>query len=87
MELVLVTNTARSAVVELTEAGKYYSEKEYDIYVNGEHFAHTDKQITSLYGFNPDTEYEITAVYDGKEYGPVVFHTDYEFVTLNVRDF
>ena len=47
MELVLVTNTARSAVVELTEAGKYYSEKEYDIYVNGEHFAHTDKQITS----------------------------------------
>ena len=31
MELVLVTNTARSAVVELTEAGKYYSEKEYDI--------------------------------------------------------
>ena len=72
MELVLVTNTARSAVVELTEAGKYYSEKEYDIYVNGEHFAHTDKQITSLYGFKPDTEYEITAVYDGKEYGPVV---------------
>lgn len=87
MELVLVTNTARSAVVELTEAGKYYSEKEYDIYVNGEHFAHTDKQITSLYGFKPDTEYEITAVYDGKEYGPVVFRTDYEFVTLNVRDF
>jgi hypothetical protein len=29
----------------------------------------------------------ITAVYDGKEYGPVELHTDYEFVTLNVRDF
>ena len=27
MELVLVTNTARNAVVELTESGKYYSEK------------------------------------------------------------
>lgn len=87
MELVLVTNTARNAVVELTESGKYYSEKEYDIYVNGEHFAHTDKQVTSLYGFKPDTDYEVTAVYDGKEYGPVCFHTDYEFVTLNVKDF
>ena len=38
MELVLVTNTSRNAVVELTEAGKYYSKKEYDIYVNGELF-------------------------------------------------
>ena len=46
MELVLVTNTARSAVVELTEAGKYYSEKEYDSQVNGAQFAHTDKLIT-----------------------------------------
>ena len=87
MELVLVTNTSRNAVVELTEAGKYYSKKEYDIYVNGELFTHTDKQVTSLYGFKPDTDYEITAVYDGKEYGPVELHTDYEFVTLNVRDF
>lgn len=87
MELVLVTNTSRNAVVELTEAGKYYSKKEYDIYVNGELFTHTDKQVTSLYGFKPDTDYEITAVYDGKEYGPVKLHTDYEFVTLNVRDF
>ena len=83
MELVLVTNTSRNAVVELTEAGKYYSKKEYDIYVNGELFTHTDKQVTSLYGFKPDTDYEITAVYDGKEYGPVELHTDYEFVTLN----
>ena len=87
MELVLVTNTSRNAVVELTEAGKYYSKKEYDIYVNGELFTHTDKQVTSLYGFKPDTDYEITAVYDGKEYGPVELHTHYEFVTLNVRDF
>ena len=33
MELVLVTNTSRNAVVELTEAGKYYSKKEYDILI------------------------------------------------------
>ena len=43
MELVLVTNTSRNAVVELTEAGKYYSKKEYDIYVNGELFIQTSR--------------------------------------------
>ena len=37
MELKLVTNTARSAVLELTESGKIlYRIAEYDIYVNGE---------------------------------------------------
>ena len=81
MELVLVTNTSRNAVVELTEAGKYYSKKEYDIYVNGELFTHTDKQVTSLYGFKPDTDYEITAVYDGKEYGPVELYTNAALLT------
>ena len=66
MELVLLTNTSRNAVVVLKEEGKYFSKKEYDIYVNGELFTHTVKQVTSLYGFKPDTDYEITSVYDGK---------------------
>ena len=35
MELKLVTNTARSAVLELTESGKFYTEKPYEIYVDG----------------------------------------------------
>lgn len=87
MELVLVNSTARNAVVELTESGKYYTEKEYELYLNGEKIMDSSKVITSIYDLAPDTEYEIKAVYDGKEIGPVKFKTDYEFVTLNVREF
>lgn len=87
MEIQIVIKTGRSVVVELTDSGKYYSEKKYDIYVNGEKFMESDKVITSLYGLKPDTEYTISAVYDGKEIAPVSVKTDYEFVTLNVKDF
>ncbi len=87
MELILVTNTARNAVVELTESGKYYTEKEYEIYVNGEKYMDSNRVITSIYGLKPDTEYEVKAVYDGAQIGPVTFKTNYEFVTLNVREF
>lgn len=87
MELVLVNSTARSAVVELTESGKYYAEKEYELYLNGEKIMDSKKVITSIYDLAPDTAYEIKAVYDGREIGPVKFNTDYEFVTLNVREF
>ena len=38
MELKLVTNTSRNAVIELTESGKYYTEKQYEIFVNDEKF-------------------------------------------------
>ena len=33
MELKFVTATSRSAVVELTESGKFYTEKPYEIYM------------------------------------------------------
>ncbi len=87
MELVLVSSTARNAVVELTESGKYYTDKEYELYLNGEKIMDSKKVITSIYDLAPDTEYEIKAVYDGKELEPVKFKTGYEFVTLNVREF
>lgn len=46
MELQIVIKTGRSVVVELTDSGKYYSEKKYDIYVNGGKFMESDKVIT-----------------------------------------
>lgn len=87
MELILVNSTARNAVVELTKSGKYYTEKKYELFLNGEKLMDSDKVITSIYGLKPDTEYEIKALYDGTEIGPVCFRTAYEFVTLNVREF
>ncbi len=34
MELKLVAKTARCVVVELTESGKYFTEKEYELVIN-----------------------------------------------------
>ena len=87
MELKLVIKTGRSAVVEFDDGGKYYSKEEYTLLVNGEEYGKTEKVVTTIYGLKPDTEYKISALYAGKEYGPVEFKTDYEYVTLNVREF
>ena len=87
MELKLVTNTARSAVLELTESGKFYTESQYDIYVNDEKYMESNKVITSLFDLKPDTDYNVYAVYNGQKTNEVNIHTKYEFVTLNVRDF
>ena len=45
MELKLVTNTARSAVLELTESGKFYTESQYDIYVNDEKYMESNIEV------------------------------------------
>lgn len=87
MELKLVFQNARCVVVELTEAGKYYTEKEYKIYANGELKANHNHVISSLYDLKPDTDYEITVEYEGEAVAPLKVHTDYQYVTLNVRDF
>ncbi len=87
MELKLVTKTTRNIVIELDDGGKYYTKKAYKIYVNDEFFMDSETVITSLYGLNPDTEYSIKVEYDNETIDAVAVKTDYEFVTLNVKDF
>lgn len=87
MELKLIGNTARTIVVELSESGKYYTEKEYDILVNGEVAITGNKVVNSIYNLKPDTEYEISVNYEGANVNSIKVKTDYQFVTLNVRDF
>ena len=48
MELKLVTNTSRNAVVELTDSGRYYTEKSYEIYVNGQKFMDSDLSLIHI---------------------------------------
>lgn len=82
MELKLVAKTSRSIVVELTESGKYYADKEYIIKVNDREIT-SDKVVTTINYLTPDTEYTISV--DGAN--ELKVKTNYEFVTLNVRDF
>lgn len=86
MRVSCIFQTARCAVLELGENKIFELGESLDIFVNGKFYKTTDRVITSIYGLKPDTYYEIT-VKNKEETGLVTIHTDYEFVTLNVRDF
>ena len=91
MNIELISKTTRNICIELVGSGTYYTDKEkYDIFVNGKYTLSTNKVVTSVYGLLPDTEYFIEVKesnVDNGEYGTITVKTDYEFVTLNVRDF
>lgn len=87
MEIIHVMNTARSAVIEIRDGGRYFTKKPYRILVNGVEKLTAEKTVTSLFDLLPDTEQQVE-VYDGEnKVGEVTFKTDYEFVTLDVRRF
>ena len=81
MELKLVAKTGRSVVIELTDSGKFYTEKKYEIFVNDQKFMDGEKVITSLHNLKPDTTYKISVVYEGQDVAPITVKTDWEFVT------
>lgn len=88
MELKLIMKSARSAVLEFSDGGIYYTKEPYRILVNGALVRETDTVIESLYDLKPQTEYCVTAENrEGAVLGELRFTTDYEFVTLNVREF
>lgn len=87
MELKLVAKTARSICFEITESGKYFTEKPYDIILDGRKIMDGEKVVTTIHNLEPDTEYEITVEMEGENIPPLKVKTEYQFVTLNVRDF
>lgn len=86
MDIHVIFKTARCVTIEIEDGSIYEAEHARSIYVNGELYGTTKRVITSIYGLKPDTEYTIRAEV-GKEIVKVQVKTDYEFVTLNVRDF
>lgn len=86
MEVIHVMHTARSATIEIRDGGRYFTQQPYEIVINGQKVMTTDKTITSLYGLTPDTTYLIE-VLDGVAVGEITFHTDQEYVTLDVKQF
>ena len=88
MELKLVMRTARSAVMEIADGGTFYTKEKYQILLNGEFVKNAETVITSLYDLKPETKYEVAVLKeDGSECGSLNFTTEYEFVTLNVKEF
>lgn len=87
MDISYVMSTARSAVIEIKDGGRYFTKRPYQILVNGEEVITTEKTITSLFGLKPDTEQKVEVYDNDTKQGEVSFHTDHEFVTLDVKRF
>ena len=80
--------TSRSVCIELSGCGKYETDIDYDLYLNGTPVTCENTVVKSIFGLLPATEYEIAVVSrDKKRAGKVSFKTQEESVTFNVKDF
>lgn len=86
MELKIIYQTSRSAVVEINDGGIFHTKTSYSLKLNGMEYGTTDRVITGIYQLKPDTEYTL-CVEDGKETDKITFTTLSESYTLNVKDF
>lgn len=88
MKIKSIFQTARCVTLEIEDGGIFETKKSYDIYVNDSYYGSTERVITSVYGLKPDTDYRF-CVQDGEggQSACLDLRTDYEFVTLDVRDF
>ncbi len=83
----LVFCTARSAVIEIKDGGRYYTRKPYRVLVNGREALTARKVITSLSDLRPGSSQRVEVYDGGEKQGELCFCTEEEFVTLDVRRF
>ena len=87
MKAKVIFTTSRKFTLELEEFGIYYTEQEYEVWLNGEFILTGDKVIQTISGLNPDTEYHVSIKAGDLEPYHLNVHTEHEFVTLNVKQF
>ena len=85
MELKLIWKHARAAVLECCEGSIYEMAQPCQIYLNGEFYKETKQVVNVLYDLEPEKEYCV-AVQKGEEKSEIVFCTEAQDYTLNVRD-
>ena len=80
--------TSRSVCFELSGCGKYETDDNYKVYLNGKQVSCENTVVKSVFGLLPSTEYEIIVISsDEKHAGKVSFKTKEESFTFNVKDF
>ena len=85
MELRVVFQTARSVTIETITETIYEFQTPGQILLNGESRGETKQVVFTLFDLKPDMDYNISLERNGEK-AEVNFHTDYEFVTINVRE-
>ncbi len=83
----VIFQTSRKLVIELENQGSFYTKLPYTILVNGKAWMESNRVVETIDGLKPDTEYEVTVKNkeDGSE--SVWLRTNFEYVTLNIREF
>lgn len=83
MKLKNIFLSSTSACFEIESSSPYYSEKKYDVYLNGERvITDEERNVFSLFSLAPDTEYTLS-VGDCR----LSFRTMKESCALNIKDF
>lgn len=88
MKINCLFKTARNVCFEIEDGGIFFSRDKYKIYVNESFYGACERTVSAVYGLKPDTDYLISIRSEQeKELGVLSVHTDFEFVTLDVRSF
>lgn len=86
MNIKNIFQTARCVTIEIEDGTIFEGDTNCQIYVNDVLYKETNRVINTIYNLKPDTDYTIQ-VKKGDAGATLFVRTDYEFVTLNVRDF
>jgi len=88
MNITVKLISSRSITIEINDGGIYNTKEEYSVFLNDSFIKKTDTVVTSLFDLKPNTEYELSLKNsEGQTLSSITFATEYEFVTLNVKDF
>jgi polygalacturonase len=85
MKLNLLMKTARSVSFEIEDESVVFTGHEYQVYINDELHGVTNRVVNSIFELKPKTHYKILVSNQDKS-EILEFTTDYEFVTINVKD-
>lgn len=85
MDLRVVFKTARSVTLETVTEQIFEFDAFGTVWVNGKSSGQTKRVVFTLFDLEPDCDYNI-CLERGTQKACVDFHTDYEFVTLNVKE-
>ena len=79
--------TAHSISFLIDDDGLYYTQNQYDIYIDGDKVMSTKTAVNSIFNLESDTSYELILRNEsGEDVCRHAFETEYEFMTINVKD-
>ena len=79
--------SVRSCTVLLDPRGDYEARVPRRLELNGRDLGEEKRSVCSLFDLWPDTDYTLAIYVNGEKEDELVFHTDAEACTLNVRRF